>query len=178
MNKTIYKGTFFGALILTFTGAAGAQVAINPPYALEQTVVAGGGGTSADAAGNVYSITGAIGQAVTDASGNSPFTLRSGFFTAAPAPLAPTAAMVAVGGRVLTASGRGIRNAVVLMTDQSGTIRAARTTAFGRFRFTDVAAGETYIFTVKGKRFDFAQPTQVLNVGNDVDDINFTAAPR
>lgn len=91
---------------------------------------------------------------------------------------APTAAMVSVGGRVQTETGRGIRNAVVTMTDQSGTTRTTRTTALGRFRFTDVAAGETYIFTVKGKRFEFVQPTQVLNVGEETTDVNFTAAPR
>ena len=91
---------------------------------------------------------------------------------------APTAAMVSVGGKVLTETGRGIRNAVVTMTDQSGAIRTTRTTALGRFRFTEVAAGETYIFTVKGKRFEFTQPTQVLNVGEETTEVNFTAAPR
>ena len=90
-------------------------------------------------------------------------------------PGSPTAATVTVGGRVTTALGRGIRNVVIRLTDESGNIRSATTTAFGYYRFTDVPAGETYIITAKGKRFTFNQPTQVLNVDDDMIDVNFVA---
>jgi hypothetical protein len=137
-------------------------------------VIASGGGTSADAANNTFSITGAIGQSIAGSGANgAPYKIQSGFFTAAP--LAPTAAAVTVGGRVLTADRRGILNVILTLTDASGSIRTARTTAFGYYHFADVTAGETYIITAQGKRFTFAQPTQVLNVNEDATDVNFIA---
>lgn len=57
----------------------------------------------------------------------------------------------------------------------SGSVSFATTTTFGYYRFADVAAGETYIISAKGKRFEFRQPTQVLNVDEDVSDVNFIA---
>ncbi len=87
--------------------------------------------------------------------------------------LAPTAASVSVGGRVMTESGRGIRNVRMTLTDGSGNVRTATTTAFGYYRFADVAAGETYILTAFGKRYTFSQPSQVLNISGDLTDINF-----
>jgi hypothetical protein len=87
----------------------------------------------------------------------------------------PTAATVTVGGRVTTANGRGIRSVVVTMTDSSGNMRTATTSIFGYYRFTDVPAGETYIFTVRGKRFTFGTNTQVQSIVEDTDAINFVA---
>jgi len=89
---------------------------------------------------------------------------------------APTAATVTVGGRVMTASGRGIRNVVVTMTDSSGNVRTATSTSFGYYRFSDVAAGETYIFTAQGKRFTFKKDSRVRSIVEDTDDINFVAS--
>ena len=63
-----------------------------------------------------------------------------------------------------------------VMTNANGTIRTATSTAFGFYRFADVAAGETYIFTAQGKRFAFTEPTQVLSVLGDLTDLNFIAA--
>ena len=143
-------------------------------FTVTQSVIAGGG-TSADA-GNMFSVTGAIGQSIVDASGNGAFSVKSGFFTA-PAPLAPTAAAVSVSGRVLTSDGRGIRNVVLIMTDSSGAPRTTTSTEFGFYRFDNVVAGETYIITAHGKRFSFIQPTRVLNVNNDTDDVNFVGNP-
>ena len=88
--------------------------------------------------------------------------------------LARTAA-VTVSGRVLTAQGRGIRNVVVTMTDSRGNTRTAASTGFGYFRFENVAAGETYIFTAEGKRFTFGQNTQVHSIMEDTDNIIFVA---
>lgn len=89
--------------------------------------------------------------------------------------LTTTAATVAVSGRVMTASGRGIRNVLVTMTDESGNVRTAITTSFGFYRFIDVPAGGTYIFSVRGKRFAFGNNTQVQSIVEDTDDINFVA---
>ncbi|MDQ3373504.1 MAG: carboxypeptidase-like regulatory domain-containing protein, partial [Acidobacteriota bacterium] len=86
-----------------------------------------------------------------------------------------TASTVTVGGRVMTASGRGIRNVSVTMTDESGNVRTATSTSFGYYRFIDVPAGGTYIFTARGKRFAFRNNTQVQSIVEDTDDINFVA---
>ncbi len=48
------------------------------------------------------------------------------------------------------------------MTDSRGKVRTARTTGFGYYRFTDVPAGETYVFTASGKRFSFGENAHLL----------------
>lgn len=150
-----------------------AQVAGNPPYTMEQAVIASGGGQSS--AGGNFSIDGTIGQAVAGTnSTNSPFAVQGGFWTAAP--LAPTSASVTVSGRVLVDNRRGLRNARVVITDGRGSPRIATTSAFGYFRFNDVAAGETYIFTVQSKSYIFAP--QVLFVGEDINEIVFNAVSQ
>lgn len=88
---------------------------------------------------------------------------------------APTAASVTVGGRVLNASGRGINRARVTMTDSNGETRSALTNPFGYYRFTDVPAGETYVFSVSAKRYSFSQASQVRSIVEETDDINFVA---
>jgi hypothetical protein len=103
--------------------------------------------------------------------GTPTVTTANGQFTV----LAPTAASVSVSGRVLTASGKGIRNVQITLTDSSGNTRTAISTTSGYYRFDNVTAGGTYIITAKGKRYEFNQPAQVINVTEDIVDINFTA---
>ncbi|MGI8788302.1 MAG: carboxypeptidase regulatory-like domain-containing protein [Pyrinomonadaceae bacterium] len=86
----------------------------------------------------------------------------------------PTAASVIVSGRVLTPSGRGLMNATVLLTDATGATRSTRTTTFGYYRFNEVAAGQTYIFNVRSKRFQFVP--RVVSITEEIDDLNFIAA--
>ena len=86
--------------------------------------------------------------------------------------LAPTAAGVAVSGRVRTPNGRGLSNAFVTLTDANGNRRSARTTAFGYFHFEDVAAGETYIVEVNSKRYRFT--SRVLSINQDISDVELT----
>ncbi len=85
---------------------------------------------------------------------------------------APTAAGVAVSGRVLVGS-RGLINATIYLTDQTGETKTARTTAFGYFRFDDIPAGQTYIATVVSKRYKF-QP-RVVSLTNNLSDLNFVS---
>lgn len=92
-------------------------------------------------------------------------------------PTVPTAAAVTVGGRVTTAGGRGIRNASVTLTDASGNTRTTKTGALGSYRFPDVNAGETYIIGVKGKRYRFTEPSQVVNLTEESGSVNFVASP-
>lgn len=152
-----------------------AQVASGTPYTLNQSVIAGGGRTSDDGA-NTFSVTGAVGQALTDSSGAALFAVRSGFF-APLAPLAPTAATVLIGGKTTTATGRGIINVRITLTDSQGNTRTTTTTTFGRYRFAEVRAGETYILTAVGKRYTFVQPSQVINAIEDTMNVDFIANP-
>lgn len=162
-------------LILMTTVITTAQIAQGGNYTLNQSVVAGGGGTSNDA-GNTFKVEGTIGQAIAGTtSTNAPFSLKGGFWAAQP--FAPTAAVASVGGRVVTSSGRGIRNVLITMTDASGATRATISSAFGRFNFGEVPSGATYIFSARAKRFTFNQPTQAFSITEDTNDIVFVGDP-
>ena len=86
---------------------------------------------------------------------------------------APTAAGVEIGGRVLTAEGRGVPGASLEMSAASGEPRYARTNSFGYFRFNDVETGATYVFQVKHKTYSF--DPQVVTINDSVSDLNFKA---
>ena len=86
-----------------------------------------------------------------------------------------TADRVTVVGRVMTADGRGIRNALVTMIESDGTTRTVTTGPFGYYRFADVAVGQNVVLTVTSKRFNFDQPTQVVYVTEDMKEVNFVA---
>lgn len=89
------------------------------------------------------------------------------------APLAPTAAGVSVGGRVMRANGIGIGNALVTLTKSNGESQIAFTSSFGYYRFVDIPAGETYIFSVLSKRYTFNPNTQVRSIFEETNDVNF-----
>ena len=89
-------------------------------------------------------------------------------------PTGPTAAHVSISGRVMTADGRGLRNAVVTLTDRDGNSRDAFTSAFGYYRIEGVTAGETYVLTVRGKPYHFSP--RIVSVLDDLDEIDFIAA--
>ena len=90
--------------------------------------------------------------------------------------IAPTAASVNVGGRVLNYNGRGISGARIILNDPWGNTRFAQTNSFGFYRFTEIAAGGTYIFTVSHKKYLFAQPTQVRSISDEFTNIDFIAS--
>lgn len=98
----------------------------------------------------------------------SPFVVAS---------LAPTAASVAVGGRISDVNGNGISKVRVSITNQSGETQTMLTNAFGYYRFDEIPVGETYIISIAHKHFQFNQNTQVLVVLEKTGDINFTAQP-
>ena len=91
---------------------------------------------------------------------------------------APSAAMVSVGGQVLTANGNGLSRARVTLTDTNGTTRTAITNSFGYFRFDAIEAGQTYIISAFHKRFQFINQTQVVFVGDEITDLGFNALPE
>ncbi len=82
------------------------------------------------------------------------------------------AANVSVGGRVMTDKGGiGVSRATVSLTDQTGTTRTALTNAFGYFRFDDVEVGESYVFTIQHKRYEFAP--RVVTINDEIGEIIF-----
>lgn len=100
------------------------------------------------------------------------------FTAGAPTPqasLQPTAGGTVVGGRVITAGGRGIGNVRVTLADQTGQVRTALTSPFGYYQFTDISTGESYTVSVSSKGHTFGQPTRIITANDAVDDLNFTA---
>ena len=81
-----------------------------------------------------------------------------------------------VGGRILTTSGRAVRNAFVTLTNQTtGETRFALTNPFGYYRFANVPTGQTYVFAVRHKRYTFTSQAVIIN--GERSDLNFTASP-
>lgn len=86
---------------------------------------------------------------------------------------APTAASVAIGGRVLTPNGNGLSGAIVRFVDQSGQTRTARTNPFGFYRFDEVAVGNTIVLNVTSKRYTFTP--QVVTVTDSIENLDFVS---
>lgn len=107
-----------------------------------------------------------------DGDGNGTATVDIGAFEAV---TVVTAAEAIVGGRVLTAGGKGIRRVRVSITFPNGETRSTISGASGYYQFTDVPAGETYVFSVAAKHYTFAQSTQVRSITEDLSDIDFIA---
>ncbi len=143
-------------------------------FDLSHNVIASGGGSNSS--GGPYRVDGTAGQnlAGTLSTGGT-FSLRGGFWAFEAA--APTAAFVGISGRVLTADGRGIRNARLILTDQNGIVRMTQTHSFGHFRFVEVLAGRQYVIQVDSKRFKFAEPARVIIVIDEISDLDFIALP-
>jgi hypothetical protein len=85
--------------------------------------------------------------------------------------IAPTAASVTIGGRVLSPEGKGLRNALVRIRGVNGESRTATTSAFGYYRFADVPAGQTFVLQVISKRYQFASRT--VNVTEETNELHF-----
>lgn len=89
--------------------------------------------------------------------------------------LAPTAAMVHVGGRVVDTMGQPVSNATIILADGTGERRRALTNSFGYYRFDDVEAGRSYVLTASHKRYSFQRPTLVVTPDDSLDEANFIA---
>lgn len=86
-----------------------------------------------------------------------------------------TAASVTATGKVMMSTGKALSRVVVTLTDSQGNMRTATTNREGYFTFTDLQAGETYIFEVRSKIYRFN--SQVVTVTENLDNVNFTAQP-
>lgn len=86
---------------------------------------------------------------------------------------APSAARVSISGRVSTSEGMAITRARVIMTDQSGVARMATTNNFGYYRFDDVEVGQTYVFNVLSKQYQFSP--RIVSLDDGIADLDFIA---
>jgi hypothetical protein len=85
---------------------------------------------------------------------------------------------VTLGGRIQTAGGDGIPNAVVTLS--GGNLPSpvtVRTGGFGYYNFQGLQSGTTYTVTVSTKRYVFAQPTRMITLQTDVGNFDFVAEP-
>ncbi|MGH9821035.1 MAG: carboxypeptidase-like regulatory domain-containing protein, partial [Pyrinomonadaceae bacterium] len=85
-----------------------------------------------------------------------------------------TAAGVSISGRVTSASGVSVSNAVVMLSDQAGETRVTRTNAFGYFRIDNVQTGRAYTATVTARRNIFAP--QLFQLNDELASLNFVAS--
>lgn len=89
--------------------------------------------------------------------------------------LAPTAAGVAISGRLVNAFGDGVGAAEIELRSSDGTVRKARSGPFGYFMFDDVEVGETYVILAASKRYRF--PLRFVSVVDEITEVVIVAEP-
>ena len=158
--------------ILAMAAPAGAQVAQGGTFTLDQTVIPASGGRGA--AGGQFTLDWTIGQPA--AGGNAaggPFVIYSGFLSLVPE--SPTAAGVAISGRVTPPDGIGLPNVVFTLSDARGVSRTARTSPFGYYGFEDVRPGESYVISAAGKGRSFLDPVRMIAVSDSLTGVDFVS---
>lgn len=70
--------------------------------------------------------------------------------------------LVSISGKVFTSAGLPLRNAKVVLTNASNVQKAAISSSFGVYNFSEVPTGQEYTLTVQSKRFRFAPKTLPL----------------
>ncbi len=109
-----------------------------------------------------------------DAGGRPKFSIDNLTVTA----VAPSAAPVSVSGRVMTADGRAVSGARLII--EGGNLKSPRwalTNPFGRFRFEGLAPSMTYIISVGSKRYTFTEPVRTITPKENISDLEFTSRP-
>ena len=76
-------------------------------------------------------------------------------------------------GRVISAQGRGIRNATVTAVGADGSVFTTRTGPYGAYSFTQLPMGPGYSINVVSRRFVISP--RAVNLGGNVSNFNFTA---
>lgn len=89
--------------------------------------------------------------------------------------IATTAASVSISGRVVSASGIALSNVTVMLAEQSGTVRTARTTPLGFYRFEEVPAGEVYVLSATSKSNVFTP--RIVTVSEELTNVEIVAEP-
>lgn len=88
-------------------------------------------------------------------------------------------ANISLGGRILTASGQGIRSASVTISGGNLPSPVTVTTgSFGYYNFQGLQAGAQYSVTVTTKKYVIAQPTRTVAPQSNVSNFDFVAEPQ
>lgn len=89
--------------------------------------------------------------------------------------IAPDAVLTktTIGGRVTTFESEDASKVFVDLTDANGKTRTTQTNSLGEYRFDDVPIGETYVFNVRAKGYQFVP--RVVYVTQTIKNLNFTA---
>lgn len=99
------------------------------------------------------------------------------FIGATLAQIAPSSAQVSISGRIETPEGQGIGRVSVTVVnplDPSETFSAI-SNPFGNFTVVGLTAGNTYVVSVGHKSYVFPEPTQTIQVNEDLTGIIFIA---
>jgi hypothetical protein len=130
------------------------------PYDVSHNVVASGGGSRS--VGGSLSIDGTVGQSwAGDISAGGGRNVRSGFWSFGP--LIPTAAGTSISGQIRTQVGVGIQGVTLVLTNiGTGTVFTVRSTSFGYYRFDDVPTGQTYLLSIRSRRYAFDPPERLI----------------
>ncbi|MBS1768200.1 MAG: carboxypeptidase regulatory-like domain-containing protein [Acidobacteria bacterium] len=161
------KLLFILMLPLLASAAASAQT-----YTIQRQIIADGGGTMSSAEYTLDSTIGIPTAGDQQSVGNE--NAHVGFWFHE---VAPTAAAVSISGRVVDALGRGIPGAFLVLTDTAGLKKTVLTGAFGYYRFDDVVSGQAFVLSISAKQRHFANPSIMLQTGDEIRDLDFIALP-
>ncbi len=78
---------------------------------------------------------------------------------------------VTVSGRVMTPTGLGLRNAIVILTDSQSNVLRATTSSFGVYQFQDIPNNEAFTLGVSSKRYRFA--ARQINLTGNLSNLDF-----
>lgn len=172
-----------------FTPASSEQMGRTPiDLATGQTICVDGGTpctytpSAGSIAGGVGTFAGFDGQnaignwqlCIGDSAGADTGTFQSWTLTLATTLV--TAANATISGRVVRPGGRGIGNAVLVLS--GGTLtepRYYRTNPFGYYSFENIQTGQTYVLSIESKGYTFANPTRVITLQDDMTEVDFVS---
>lgn len=159
--------TIFVVAVVTANGQSGGQ------FTVERSVIANGGATTSS--GGPFTVAGTTGQSFAGGRSYGPsLSLHGGFWQ--PTAFSPTSAEVSISGQITTAEGRGIKGVVVVLAEGNGSLRTSLSGPFGYYSFDGVIAGQTVVVTVQAKRYSFIQPTTIINLVENINEVNFAAS--
>jgi hypothetical protein len=78
---------------------------------------------------------------------------------------------VSLSGRVVTPTGRPIKNAKIILMDLDGPTQVTVSGDLGFYSISGIVAGRTYVLGVFHKRYIFASPTQTLEINTDQNNV-------
>lgn len=90
--------------------------------------------------------------------------------------LSPTAANSEISGRITNSRNHGLENVTVSIS--GGSLEqpiVVRTKLSGYYQFNEIPSGETYVITVRAKRYSFNPASRLLTLNESVEGINFTS---